>query len=228
MVVSYEELYQKLAVHGAQTRILHLQPADNFDGDIECNLEIIDLASPDQEYVALSYSWGDEPRDRTVHCSNLEIDVMKSCVDALRALREQHEKLIWIDQLCINQRSLVERGSQVAMMSEIFRLAKGTYVFLGLLDGLMAATNEVFHLDDMAPASAISRLIERAEGAKLRAIEAAQSRLDAFLRHSSDGALVTDAAGLRLLLEEWAVSLSILSSRYVQRCKELRLVLLLI
>lgn len=114
------------------------------------------------------------------------------------------------------------------MMSDIFRLAKSTYVFLGLLNDLMAAVAEDIHLDDMVPASALSRLVERVQGAKLGAIEAAPSRLDAFLRHSPDGALVTDAAGLRLLLEEWAVSLSILSSRYVQRCKELRLVLLLI
>lgn len=219
MVLSYEQLYeQQLAVHGAQTRILHLQPANALDDDIKCDLQLIDLHSPDKEYVALSYSWGDEPRDRTVHCSNLDVAVTKSCVDALRALRRQHEELIWIDQICINQRSLVERGSQVALMSEIFRLAKGTYVFLGLLDDLMAATNAIFHIDDMEPASALSRLVKHVKDAELRAIEAAPSRLDAFLRHSPDSAFSTDADGLRLLLEEWAVSLSILSSRYVQLC----------
>lgn len=217
---SYEQLYEHFSVRGTETRILHLWPSHSFKDDIQCDLNVIDLSSKHQAYVALSYSWGDEPSDHSVRCNGVDIAITKSCVDALRLLRQQNQKHIWIDQISINQRSLAERGSQVALMSEIFRLAEQTYVFLGLLDELTAAIGPHFHLDGMVPAKALGRLIERVETSRVaQSEEYLPSRLDHVLDRAADGMFVRDNAGMRSLLEEWNVCVSILGSRYFSRCK---------
>lgn len=218
-LAAYKLLYKSFAVHGAQTRILHVQPADSFDDDIKCDLKVINLDSPNQEYAALSYSWGDEPRDHAVDCSGVDVAVTKSCVNALRALRQRHEEYVWIDQLCIDQQSLPERGAQVALMSEIFRHASCTYIFLGLLEDLMADIETKFSLEETKPARALWRFAQRVKEVELADIETRPTVLDSFLRRCEDGICITDTAGLWSLLEEWNVCLCILGTRYFCRCK---------
>jgi len=88
------------------------------------------------QYFALSYTWGDpEP------CESIEIDgktlgITVSCASALRRmLRGKIERYIWVDSICINQANtpdaLEERGSQVAMMDQIYRGASKVLVHLG-------------------------------------------------------------------------------------------------
>lgn len=57
-------------------------------------------------------------------------------------------RLLWVDSLCINQNDLAERGSQVALMRQIYRNAKRTVVHLGLeADNSLLA---IAFLDDIA------------------------------------------------------------------------------
>jgi hypothetical protein len=51
---------------------------------------------------------------------------------ALRQLRKEDEAtLLWVDQLCINQEDLDERGQQVQLMSAIYSGASYTPIWLG-------------------------------------------------------------------------------------------------
>ncbi|ETN39212.1 uncharacterized protein HMPREF1541_05435 [Cyphellophora europaea CBS 101466] len=164
---TYEEIYQSLPVRDSQTRLLRLQPSKRYEDDLVCTLSVMDLDSEPvsaDDYVALSYSWGDESRDHTVLCSGLSIKVTKSCFNALRALRQQGEQRIWIDQLCVDQTTIAERSNQVALMYKTFRQAQKTYVFLGLLPDLIAALHCDFLPRRMSPSQALRRLLDQDEG----------------------------------------------------------------
>lgn len=88
-------------------------------------------------YTALSYVWGPKadplpvlvesaPEGRNV------IFVTKSLHLALKHLRDQtRSRLMWIDAVCINQGDVSERGSQVSIMADIYKLAHGVIVWLG-------------------------------------------------------------------------------------------------
>jgi hypothetical protein len=54
---------------------------------------------------------------------------------ALRSIRHELEsRLIWVDALCINQHDVLERASQVELMSEIYELASCVVIWLGEAD----------------------------------------------------------------------------------------------
>lgn len=60
--------------------------------------------------------------------------VTSNCVAALKRLRNSdliYGKGIWVDAICIDQASKVEKNLQVAMMAEIYRKAKDVAVWLG-------------------------------------------------------------------------------------------------
>ena len=58
--------------------------------------------------------------------------VTTNCYNALRSLRQpQKMRTLWIDAICINQKDLEERGTQVANMGSIYRGASQVVVYLG-------------------------------------------------------------------------------------------------
>ena len=97
---------------------------DNLQSE-EISIEVTTCPPPDQEYIAISYTWGNSALVNTITYSGLKVLVTQNCYDALRTLRTIREtSLIWIDALCINQNNIPERNLQVGGMSEIFCLAK--------------------------------------------------------------------------------------------------------
>ncbi|KAK0704538.1 heterokaryon incompatibility protein-domain-containing protein [Lasiosphaeris hirsuta] len=88
------------------------------------------------EYCALSYTWGDPAPCETIEIDGRTMGITASCASALRRmLRGKTERYIWVDSICINQANtpdaLDERGSQVAMMDQIYRGAEKVLVHLG-------------------------------------------------------------------------------------------------
>ena len=88
-------------------------------------------------YAALSYTWGGEP-DPACHIKILqdeqayEISITANLKSALRHLRLSQEVLyLWVDALCINQKDLAEKGSQVPRMAYIYNEAAKVLVWLG-------------------------------------------------------------------------------------------------
>ncbi|KAH7064141.1 heterokaryon incompatibility protein-domain-containing protein [Paraphoma chrysanthemicola] len=105
-------------------------------------------------YVALSYTWGcpiedpiymekyREPKQWILadngeyfRISSKEVDgIGRNLYEALKILTENnHEpvRLIWIDQLSINQDDLEERASQVSVMDMIYKCCQKVIVWLG-------------------------------------------------------------------------------------------------
>jgi hypothetical protein len=89
-------------------------------------------------YEALSYTWGDPLDTRTVIFKDEPIEVTKNLEAAMRHLRyqpvegaESNERLLWIDALCINQKNILERNSEVRRMLDIYKSAIRVVIWLG-------------------------------------------------------------------------------------------------
>jgi len=128
MAVQYETL------QAGQIRLLEILQDDGLSGQ----LRTMDLNNT-PKYAALSYTWGPpsapDAEKHPVTINGVSVETQENLHLALRQLGitvRQHGGLIWIDYLCINQRDLDERGSQVAMMKEIFEGATVIYAWVGL------------------------------------------------------------------------------------------------
>ncbi|KAK1828874.1 heterokaryon incompatibility protein-domain-containing protein [Podospora conica] len=128
--------------------VIQLQPASQLTAPLQCRLEVISLDNP-PKYWALSYSWDAQTPSEpiTIMTDSPQPSVLKvtaNCVAAMRRLRHaSEERTIWIDGICIDQTSLAERSSQVALMSDIYRVAERVVVWLGECD---AATTRSIQL----------------------------------------------------------------------------------
>lgn len=122
-------LYEPL-VNATSIRLLTLCPGNTLD-EIKCDLKTVSLADK-PEYEALSYVWGSTKRDYTLTCDRRSLKITKSLHVVLRRLRRtSHARVLWIDQLCINQDDLQERSEQVQIMREIYRNARLVVLWLG-------------------------------------------------------------------------------------------------
>ena len=93
-------------------------------------------------YHAISYYWGPPLPTREVCVEGEIIKLRKTVVDLFDCLRKRYgpETMFWIDMLCINQRNLDERNSQVTMMADIFSSAVDVISWLGEADDLSTTT----------------------------------------------------------------------------------------
>jgi hypothetical protein len=114
---------------------------------ISCSLRTVSLlANPD--FLALSYTWGDPKIRKSIAVDGTSVDVTKNLWDALCHIRKDDEEItIWVDALCINQTDFEEKNSQVPLMKDIYQMATGTMVWVGLAsnnsDALMQRLDEV-------------------------------------------------------------------------------------
>jgi hypothetical protein len=115
-------------------RLLHLLPHNDKDAQIHCRLVDIRLGDPEQvhPYEALSYFWGDEDDNRTISINGDILLVRRHLYEALSRLRyNQHERIIWVDAICINQENEKEKEEQIRFMPRIYNQAKNVIVWLG-------------------------------------------------------------------------------------------------
>lgn len=89
-------------------------------------------------YDAISYTWADEKGDSAategVYIMNgrSKIYVTRNCVKVLRQLRHQKKRwLVWIDAICIDQHSDLDRTHQVSLMSRIYMSANKVIAYTG-------------------------------------------------------------------------------------------------
>lgn len=76
--------------------------------------------------------WGDANDKSTISCNNKTISVPRNLAEGLKTLRRPDRlRILWADALCINQKDLEERGSQVALMARIFSEASRVLIWLG-------------------------------------------------------------------------------------------------
>lgn len=124
------QVYQPLDSAIRQIRLLQLLPGF-WDSPLQTDLQVTCLAA-ELSYHTLSYVWGRSTATRQIQLCRQPFEVTVNLFNALRRLRRAKETLLlWVDAICINQTDLEERGSQVAIMGEIYSKARGGYSWLG-------------------------------------------------------------------------------------------------
>ncbi|KAL6708194.1 hypothetical protein ACN47E_003378 [Coniothyrium glycines] len=118
-------------------RYLVLEPGTK-DAPLKCTLQTVLLDGAGFE--AISYVWGSEIKDQEIICDEYIINITTNLSLALKRLRlPDKARELWADSICINQDNLVEKGHQVAIMSDIYREAQQVLICLGDEDYGLAA-----------------------------------------------------------------------------------------
>jgi len=111
-------------------RLLTLLPTVVTDR-LECRLQVYQNLQDAPTYEALSYVWGSEVKNRPLVCNGADMRITESLDVALRRLRGRDSRVLWIDQICINQNNNEERSKQVQIMRDIFSSAQDVNIWLG-------------------------------------------------------------------------------------------------
>jgi hypothetical protein len=120
----------KPLMHSDEIRILILAP-DDGSNNVRCTLKHVRLSDKPQ-YEGLSYVWGDPSKPRLVMCDGCIIRVTESLHAALRYLRlKNRNRVLWADDICINQEMDTEKNHQVALMGKIYSQTSATNIWLG-------------------------------------------------------------------------------------------------
>ena len=127
-------IYEKeLDCQRREIRILRLE-AGSYSADLSCNLKTASLDDAPY-YEALSYAWGPTSDPQTISVNGTTITVTRYLEIALRHLRDSNtDRFLWIDAVCIDQKNVAERNSQVVLMGEIYRSAERVLVWIGEAD----------------------------------------------------------------------------------------------
>ncbi|KAF2167044.1 hypothetical protein M409DRAFT_54258 [Zasmidium cellare ATCC 36951] len=83
-------------------------------------------------YTAVSYVWGSGEFLHVVKLPSHDLAVTATVDTILKRLRgETSSVFLWIDQICIDQRSLDDKTAQVQLMGTIYKKARNTVAWLG-------------------------------------------------------------------------------------------------
>ncbi|PSR81068.1 heterokaryon incompatibility protein-domain-containing protein, partial [Coniella lustricola] len=103
---------------------------------IHCHFVAYPLAAC-PPYIALSYTWNcsnapKETKKETILLQSHPCAIGQNLYSFLRRVRrDSHDRLYWIDALCINQADNAERSHQVRLMRDIYSSAARVIVWLG-------------------------------------------------------------------------------------------------
>ncbi|KAI9155431.1 Heterokaryon incompatibility protein [Paramyrothecium foliicola] len=128
-----ETLYQPLSTDDESIRLLEILPALVFSTPVQGRLFTASLQSnPAPTFEALSYVWGAPELSATIDLGAVKCGVTKGLDIALRRIRKRrHSRVVWVDQICINQNDLEERGRQVLLMGKLYSRADRVLAWLG-------------------------------------------------------------------------------------------------
>ena len=122
--------YEHLPLDGSQVRLVTILPGGELEA-LRCTVRNF-IQTNDLQYEALSYVWGDPTITSPILLNEHEFEVTTNLEAALRNLRyEDKERLLWIDAICINQRSIPEKNAEVRRMHLIYQRAQQVIVWLG-------------------------------------------------------------------------------------------------
>jgi Heterokaryon incompatibility protein (HET) len=128
----YQTPLAKFLTSKKYIRLVEIHPGA-FEEPLVCTTRIESLVD-DLEYVALSYAWGDLDEKSIL----LTLDgqdgfrISWNASNALRRIRAREERrLVWIDQISIDQFNYKEKEQQIGLMGAIYQRAKLVYIFLG-------------------------------------------------------------------------------------------------
>lgn len=144
--------YLPLNSESREIRVLWVRYQSLSDrSPLRCRLEHISLLQePVQEYIAISYCWGDSSRRKLAFIDDQAVSIPESADAALRnsftgkagrnfealkqAVQNKFKAFVcprWIDAICINQCDLRERSEQVRIMGSVYSSAYCAIIWLG-------------------------------------------------------------------------------------------------
>ncbi|KAI1404170.1 heterokaryon incompatibility protein-domain-containing protein [Hypoxylon fuscum] len=153
-------LYKYDHITKDQVRLMVLHPSQDPEADLRATLLTVPINELARfQYEALSYHWGTsesanpifissadpnpvrpEPKNK-VKMSDVAIMISKrlyvkdNLYEALKHLRDKENPIaLWVDGICMDQGSSVEKGAQVPNMASIYSQATRVCVWLGLAD----------------------------------------------------------------------------------------------
>jgi hypothetical protein len=117
------ELVYKALQTETSFRLIRIRPSMRFDAIIRCDL--YEEPSPHEApntFLAVSYRWNTSlGKCSRIIMNGEELMVYPKLEQILREMRASYwAKIVWIDQICINQEDPVEKSTRVAMMDEIY------------------------------------------------------------------------------------------------------------
>ncbi|CAK1365397.1 unnamed protein product [Cercospora beticola] len=132
--------YQQLDHQRMEIRLLQILPGRS-DELIRCAIIYTALREkPYLQYETISYCWGTSKQKKAIEVNGLLIDVGINAYYAMRRVRSPNvARVIWIDQICIDQNFIPERNQQVANMSNVYLCARQNLVWLDQDHGEAAA-----------------------------------------------------------------------------------------
>lgn len=113
---------------------------------IRCELRVVPIDG-EEIYSAVSYVWGNSEQTHEVILDGKPFGVAKNLYQLLTELAtRRYSGSLWIDALCIDQSSILERNHQVALMGKIYAKAEKVLVWLG--PGTNDLCRALVHLQD--------------------------------------------------------------------------------
>ncbi|KAF4414864.1 heterokaryon incompatibility [Fusarium acutatum] len=127
--------YRTVPVPCGHTRLLRLPEAQHADSAasrlLNCYLKSVPLARP-PEFTALSYVWGKSSQKTSIIINGRSLSITNTLAVALKSIKLcTAERLLWVDQICINQQDEAEKAIQVPLMGNIYSTATTTIAWLG-------------------------------------------------------------------------------------------------
>ncbi|KAH8800401.1 heterokaryon incompatibility protein-domain-containing protein, partial [Xylogone sp. PMI_703] len=139
-------IYKPLDASKSEIRILTILNDTTDDDPIRCTLTHVSLDDKKNHgknlsqditrmltwYTAMSYTWGTLSRSHTILLDGHIFPVTANLEAALRNWsRDKAMQDWWIDAICINQEDMLERNSQVALMTRIYAQCRSVEIWLG-------------------------------------------------------------------------------------------------
>lgn len=128
------ELYKSLGSTNQSTfRLLQIYPVSGTTTNIKIRLFNASLDDP-PPYDALSYRWESSTRKQCILVNGARFLVSSNLYSAMLRMQSQSAPMTgtyWIDQICINQTSTMDRNQQVQLMGLIYSKAQVVRIWLG-------------------------------------------------------------------------------------------------
>lgn len=123
-----------------QIRLLHLLPSPSSHAPLEGTIKHSHLHDTSY-FEALSYTWGHNGNSTVLHVKDPEaplegqeqcLPITRNLSSALTRLRHPDTtRVLWIDQICINQTDNAEKSIQVPLIGQVYKTAAQVLVWLG-------------------------------------------------------------------------------------------------
>ncbi|KAF2690263.1 hypothetical protein K458DRAFT_100874 [Lentithecium fluviatile CBS 122367] len=126
-------LYQPLNTENREIRVLTILPSSSTTEPLQCHLSTTSLsARRHKKFEALSYVWGVPDFSKSITINGEERFITPTLLSALTHIRrKRRRRVVWVDQICINQVDFEERGSQVQLMRYIYSQAENVLSYIG-------------------------------------------------------------------------------------------------